>query len=107
MILRDYAHGRAGDKGTIVNCSVVAYDPNDFAWLCNVVTVDRVRAHLGALVHGEVRRYLVPNLTAMNFVFSRPPGHGVTRTLALDAHGKSLSSALLELPVPPRHGKEE
>ncbi len=106
MILRDCAHARAGDKGTIVNCSLVAYDARDFVWLVEVVTAERVRQHLGGLVHGEVQRYLVPSLSAMNFVFSRPPGHSVTRTLALDPHGKSLSSALLEMPIPDRPHQE-
>ena len=102
MVLRDVAHSRAGDKGSLANVSVIAFDERDFAWLLEVVTAERVRDHLGALIAGDVRRYLLPEISAMNFVVVRPPGQSVTRTLALDAHGKSLSSALLEMPLPER-----
>lgn len=102
MTLRDVAHSRSGDKGTIVNCSVIAYDPRDYDYLVEVVTADAVKAHLRRLIHGDVVRYLLPTLGAMNFVMTRPPGNSVTRTLALDAHGKSISSALLEMELPDR-----
>lgn len=102
MILRDVAHSRTGDKGIVVNFSVIAFDEHDYPWLVDVVTAERVRHHLGDLIDGEVCRYLLPEVAAMNFVASRPPGQSVTRTLALDAHGKSLSSALLEMPMPER-----
>jgi hypothetical protein len=102
MTLRDVAHSRTGDKGHLVNMSVIARDERDFPWLVEVVTAERVRAHLGSLVDGPVTRYLLPEIGAMNFVVSRGGGQSVTRTLALDAHGKSLSSALLEMPLPVR-----
>lgn len=102
MILRDVAHSRTGDKGLIVNFSLIAFDEEDFSWLVEVVTADRVRRHLGPLIDGEVCRYLLPSIAAMNFVASRPAGQSVTRTLALDPHGKSLSSALLEMRLPQR-----
>ena len=102
MTLRDVAHSRTGDKGVIVNFSLIAFDERDYPWLVEVVTAERVRRHLGELMHGEVRRYLLPEIGAMNFVVSRPAGQSVTRTLALDAHGKSLSSALLDMPMPDR-----
>jgi hypothetical protein len=100
MTLREVAHSRAGDKGSVVNCSLVAYRAEDYAWLESVVTVERVRAHFGPLIQGEVRRYLLPRLSAMNFVMTRAAGDSVTRTLALDTHGKSLSSLLLEMQLP-------
>jgi hypothetical protein len=100
VTLREFAHSRAGDKGSIVNCSLVAYRAADYAWLESVVTAERVRAHFGPLIQGEVRRYLLPRLSAMNFVMTRADGTSVTRTLALDAHGKSLSSVLLEMRLP-------
>lgn len=102
MKLRDVAHGRAGDKGRLVNLSVIAFDERDFSWLVDVVTVERARDHLGLLVGNDVRRYLVPGIGAINFVATRPVGQSVTRSLALDAHGKSLSSALLEMELPAR-----
>lgn len=102
MILADVAHSRAGDKGTIVNVSVIAFDPRDYAWLESVVTADRIREHLAGVADGPVTRYALPNLGAFNFVFTRRPGRSVTRTLDLDPHGKSLSSIVLAMPVPDR-----
>ena len=102
MTLRHVAHSRSGDKGAIVNCSVIAYRPADYPWLRTVLTPERVRSHLADLIEGEVRRYELPHLSALNFVMTRRSGDSVTRTLALDAHGKSLSSALLEMVLPER-----
>ena len=59
-----------------------------------------MRAQLGELVRGDVVRHELPNLCAFNFVITHALGGGVTRSLALDAHGKSLSAALLELEIP-------
>ncbi len=97
MQLRTLAHTRCGDKGPTVNISVIAYDRTDYPRLVNQLTADRLRTHLGDLVKGEVERYLVPHLGAMNFVVHDTLAGGVTRSLALDAHGKALSSALLGL----------
>jgi myo-inositol catabolism protein IolC len=102
MTLRDVAHSRTGDKGIVLNFSVIAFDERDYPWLVEVVTSERVRNQLGALIDGDVQRYLMPEIGAMNFVVSRPPGQSVTRSLALDAHGKSLSAALLEMRMPER-----
>lgn len=100
MQLRTIAHGRAGDKGRRVNVSVIAFDAADYPRIAAAVTADRVAAHFGHLIAGPVIRYELPHLGALNFVLERPPGGGVTETLALDPHGKSLSAALLELEMP-------
>jgi hypothetical protein len=100
MTLAAIAHGRAGDKGRLVNVSVIAFDARDYPRLARDVTIERVRAHLGELIAGEVRRYELPHLGALNFVMARAAGDSVTRSLALDAHGKSLSSLLLDLELP-------
>lgn len=99
MKLREIAHGRAGDKGIIINISVIAFDVRDYPRIEREVTAERVRDHLADLIEGEVIRYELPHLGALNFVVERPSGSAVTRTLALDAHGKSLSSALLNLDI--------
>jgi non-ribosomal peptide synthetase component E (peptide arylation enzyme) len=99
MKLRDIAHSRTGDKGDISNISVIAYDPKHYALLCQQVTAARVKAHFAGVVAGDVVRYELPNIAALNFVMSQALGGGVTRSLALDAHGKSLSSALLDLEI--------
>jgi hypothetical protein len=100
LTLHALAHARTGDKGNISNISVIAYDPGDFAFLCEHVTAERVAAHFAGLVQGRVERYELPGLGALNFVLHDTLGGGVTRSLSLDAHGKSLSSCLLEMELP-------
>ena len=100
--LRAIAHSRTGDKGDTSNISVIAYDPKDYPRLERHVTAERVRAHFADLVLGEVTRYALPGIGALNFVMQGALGGGVTRSLALDAHGKCLSSVLLEMEIPDR-----
>ncbi len=100
MQLRELAHARTGDKGDTSQISVIAYEEGDFAFLAEHVTADRVRAHFAAIVTGEVVRYELPGLGALNFVMSGALAGGVTRSLSLDAHGKCLASVLLELELP-------
>ena len=102
--LREIAHARSGDKGDTSNVSVIAYDAADYPLLVRHVTVERVRAHFAGVVRGDVRRYELPRLGALNFVLEGALGGGVTRSLALDAHGKGLSSALLAMEIPDEGG---
>ncbi len=97
MQLRDIAHSRAGDKGDISNISVIAYRLEDYALLERELTAERVRAHFAGVVQGVVVRYVLPQLGALNFVMQRALGGGVTRSLALDAHGKALSGVMLDI----------
>ncbi|VVD59865.1 AtuA-related protein [Pandoraea anhela] len=99
MKLRELAHSRTGDKGNTLNVSLVCFDARHYAHLRDEVTPERVKAFLGDVVRGEVVRYELPNLAAFNFVLGKALGGGVTRSLALDAHGKSLSSALMDLDI--------
>ena len=100
MKLRALAHSRTGDKGNTSNISVIAYDPKDYERLRRHVTAERVKAFYGDIVKGDVVRYELPKIGALNFVMSNALGGGVTRTLALDIHGKSLSSALMDMEIP-------
>jgi hypothetical protein len=100
MTLRELAHTRAGDKGDTLNLSVIAYRREDYALLAEHVTAARVAQHFAGVALGEVVRHELPRLGALNFVLGRALGGGVTRSLALDAHGKSLASALLSLQLP-------
>ena len=97
--LHDLAHCRAGDKGDTSTLSLIAYREEDYPLLAERVTVDAVRKHLQGIVLGEIRRYELPGLWALQFVCERSLGGGVTTSLGLDAHGKSLSYALLEMTV--------
>ncbi len=99
MLLRDIAHTRTGDKGNRSTLSVIAYDKKDFALLEKHLTPERVRQHYAGIVHGPVERYSLPQLGALNFVMHQALGGGVTRSLALDAHGKCLSAKLLSLVI--------
>ena len=99
MILREIAHARTGDKGNIVTVSVIAYREADFALLAERITADRVTEYFGEIVDEPVVRYVLPQVGALNFVLHRPAAQSVTRSLALDAHGKCLGSALLAMEV--------
>ena len=97
--LREVAHARSGDKGDTSNVGVIAYDEADFPLLQEQVTSERVKALYGGLVLGDVTRYELPNLGALNFVLRQALHGGVTVSLALDPHGKTRSSAILDLPI--------
>ncbi len=99
MLLREIAHSRAGDKGNRSTISVIAYDMKDFPAIERSITAERVRAHYASIVKGKVERFVVPQLGALNFVLHDALGGGVTRSLALDAHGKCLSSAILAMSI--------
>ena len=106
MKLREIAHARAGDKGNVSNISVIVHELGDYAFLLEHVTAERVRAHFADIVQGRVERYQMPGIGALNFVLHEARGGGVTRSLSLDAHGKSLSSSLLELELPDRQERK-
>ncbi|HEV7267089.1 MAG TPA: hypothetical protein VGN83_19570 [Falsiroseomonas sp.] len=98
--LYDIAHGRAGDKGNTSNISVVAYDEEGWRIISGQLTAERVMRHFAYVATGPVTRYDLPKLTALNFVIEGALGGGVTRSLAQDAHGKSLSALMLTLELP-------
>lgn len=97
MKLYEIAHSRTGDKGNISNVSLIAYDIKDYESLRERVTAQRVKEWFKDMVKGEVVRYELPQLGAMNFVMYEALGGGVTRTLSLDMHGKGFSSYLLDM----------
>jgi hypothetical protein len=100
MKLREIAHSRTGDKGNTSNISVIAHDPKDYALIAKHVTAERVKAYYSDIVKGDVTRYELPQLGALNFVMRSALGGGVTRSLALDTHGKCLGSAVLDMDIP-------
>ncbi len=97
MKLHEIAHSRAGDKGNIASISVIAYKEEDYPKLCEVVTGAKVFARFKPLGATKVERYEIPTLCALNFVIHDVLGGGVTRSLALDTHGKSLSGLMLDI----------
>ena len=99
MLLNELAYARTGDKGNIVTISVIAYRSDDFKMIEGKITAERVADHFAELIEGPVLRYSLPHLAALNFVLRRPLSRSVTRSLALDAHGKCLGSALLAMEI--------
>lgn len=99
MRLREIAHSRTGDKGNVLTISLIAYRDQDYPLLEAKVTAERVSAQFSDFIDRPVIRYCVPKLAALNFVLHRPSRDSVTRSLALDAHGKCLGYALLNLEI--------
>ena len=101
MKLKDIAIVRSGDKGNRATLSVIVLDPTQhpehYGLLERLLTPQRVQAHYRGVVQGSVVRHALPHLGALHFVMEQALGGGVTRSLALDAHGKTLGSALLDL----------
>jgi hypothetical protein len=98
--LRELAHARAGDKGDTAILSLFPLDDSHYAWLATYVTAQRVKAHLAGYITGEVVRYEVPGICGLQFVCTHALAGGVTTSLALDSHGKTLSSRLLGMRIP-------
>jgi hypothetical protein len=99
IALSEIAHGRSGDKGDTANIGIIACDPRYYPVLIREVTTDRVKAHLGKLVCGDVVRYELPNLGALNFLLHEALGGGGTLSLRTDAQGKTFSAALLRMEI--------
>lgn len=97
--LYDIAHSRAGDKGNTLTLSLIPYREEDYPLLQAKVTAEAVKHHLRDIVAGEVTRYELPNLPALQFVCQQALTGGVTTSLTMDTHGKSLSYALLEMEI--------
>jgi hypothetical protein len=100
--LQHLAHARSGDKGDTSNIAVFAYEPEFYPLLKAQLTAERFKAFYNGAIKGEVIRYEVDNLEAMNFVCHGALGGGVSRSLCLDNYGKALSAAVLgfEIVVP-------
>ena len=99
MKLFDIAHSRAGDKGNTLMLSLIPYNEADYEMMISKVTVEKVKSHLKEIVQGEIIRYELPNISSLLFVCYNALSGGVTTSLALDTHGKSISYALLQMEI--------
>ena len=97
--LREIAHARSGDKGNSANVAVFGRSPAAYSWLRQHLTAAAVEAYFKPLGVGRVTRYEVPNLEALNFILPDILAGGGSRSLRIDAQGKTLGMALLEMPV--------
>ena len=97
--LREICHSRSGDKGDTGNIGLIVYDKQHYELIKREVTAERVKEFFKGSVKGEVERYELPRMGALNFVLYNALDGGSTRTLTMDAYGKVLSSALLALEI--------
>jgi hypothetical protein len=95
--LVDIAHARSGDKGDTANVGVIALRPEWYPLLAEQLTLDRVRTHFAGVITGDVERYELPNLRALNFLLHGALDGGGTMSLKMDAQGKVFSTALLRM----------
>jgi hypothetical protein len=93
------AHTRCGDKGDTSNIGVIAWKEAHYPILLREVTAERVKAFFGPMVTGAVERYELPNLGALNFLMYEALGGGGTISLRIDAQGKTLGAALLQMRI--------
>ena len=93
------AHARSGDKGDTANVGLIALREEFFPYLVREVTADRVKEHFKGICNGEVERFELPNLGALNFLLHESLGGGGTLSLMTDAQGKTFSSALLRMEI--------
>ena len=93
------AHARSGDKGDTANVGLIAYEPEHYELLKREVTSERVKSHFGSMVTGDVERFELPNLGALNFLLHGALGGGGTTSLMNDAQGKVFSTSLLRMEI--------
>jgi hypothetical protein len=99
MKLLQLAHARSGDKGDTANVGLIAYKPEYYPLLVEQVTAERVKEHFRGICLGEVERFEVPNLHALNFLLHESLDGGGTLSLKTDAQGKTYSAALLRMEI--------
>jgi hypothetical protein len=95
--LVDIAHARSGDKGDTANVGVIALRPEWYPLLAEELTLDRVRRHFHGVITGDVERFELPNLRALNFLLHGALDGGGTLSLKTDAQGKVFSTAMLRM----------
>src|SRR5918997_2329240 len=93
------AHARSGDKGDTANVGLIALREELYPLLAREVTAARVREHFRGICRGEVERFELPNLGALNFLLHESLGGGGTLSLMTDAQGKTFSTALLRMEI--------
>ena len=93
------AHARSGDKGDTANVGIIALKDEYYPVLVREVTAEAVKKHFGEMVKGQVERFELPNLHALNFLLHESLGGGGTLSLMTDAQGKTFSTALLRMPI--------
>lgn len=99
MKLYELVHSRAGDKGNTLTLSLIPYKEADYPMLVEKITANKVKEHFSEIILGDIVRYEMPNISSLLFVCQQALGGGVTTSLVMDTHGKTLSYALLEMEI--------
>jgi hypothetical protein len=97
--LTKLAHARSGDKGDTANVGLIALQDDFYPLLVREVTAERVKEHFRGICQGDVERFELPNLGALNFLLHESLGGGGTLSLMTDAQGKTFSTALLRMKI--------
>ena len=97
--LVDIAHARSGDKGDTANVGIIALEPRWYKVIDEFVTRSRVADHFRGMIDGDVDRFELPNLNALNFLLHGALDGGGTLSLKTDAQGKVFSTALLRMVI--------
>ncbi|NIR51298.1 hypothetical protein GWO43_22195 [candidate division KSB1 bacterium] len=97
--LRQIAHARSGDKADSSNVGLLAMNEQAYEILKREITPQRVKAHFGDIVEGEVERFELPNLLGLNFILHDSLGGGGSESLKNDAQGKTHGQALLLMTI--------
>ncbi len=97
--IKDIAHGRSGDKGDAANVGIIAYDDKGYEIIKKHLTEENVKKYFEGVCFGEVKRWEMPNIRALNFLLNNTLGGGGTVSLKHDAQGKTLAAALLRMEI--------
>lgn len=97
--LKDIAHGRSGDKGDAANIGIIAYDNDGYEIIKKYLTEEKVKEYFKGICFGDVKRWEMPNIRALNFLLNSTLGGGGTVSLKHDAQGKTLAAALLRMEI--------
>ncbi len=99
QFLNEIAYARSGDKGSSANIGVIAYTPEGYEFLKDVLTAEKVEKFFKPLGVQSTKRYELPNLGALNFVLEGVLAGGGSCSLRTDAQGKALGQAILQMPI--------
>ena len=99
ILLGQIAHARSGDKGSSSNVGLIFYSAEVYDWAKTYITEKRVKDHFKSIVKGDVKRYELDNLLALNFILYDSLGGGGSESLDNDAQGKTYGQALLMMEV--------
>lgn len=99
VLLRDLAYARSGDKGDISNVGIMAFNKENYEIIKKQVTAEKIRAHYGDWVKGDVKVYEMPNIDSLEVVMYNSLGGGATNTLRLDQTGKAMCIGMLYMDI--------